>query len=197
VCRDKTGMEMGMEEPYVEGVATRDGPESRLAGREAGGEALTGVRAGRCQRRLPRAADRGGIRPKLRTVLADSGYVSEENFARRPGQAVAARAAGQRLRPGGRPPKRARHLDQYPATARTIRGLQHPRRREDYKLRARAVEPVLAGAQEAARAGRAPLWLGVWRVGWNPARSPPGHPSGGFGRRGVKGLGRKAGGLPR
>ena len=41
-----------------------------------------------------------GIRPKLRTVLADSGYVSEENFARADaGQAAAARAAGQRPRP--------------------------------------------------------------------------------------------------
>src|SRR5512140_2919632 len=31
-----------------------------------------------CRRQLTEA----GIRPKLRTVLADSGYVSEENFAR-------------------------------------------------------------------------------------------------------------------
>ena len=36
-----------MEEPYVEGVATHDGPESCVAAREGGGEALTGVRAGR------------------------------------------------------------------------------------------------------------------------------------------------------
>ena len=36
-----------MEEPYVEGVAIRDGPESCVAAREGGGEALTGVRAGR------------------------------------------------------------------------------------------------------------------------------------------------------
>ena len=41
-----------------------------------------------------------------------------------------------------RPPKRARHLDQYPATARAIRRMRHPRGREDYKLRARTVEPV-------------------------------------------------------
>ena len=40
-------MEMGMEEPYVEGVATHDGPESCAGAREGGGEALTGVRAGR------------------------------------------------------------------------------------------------------------------------------------------------------
>ena len=31
---------------------------------------------------LPPAAGPAGIRPKLRTVLADAGYVSEENFAR-------------------------------------------------------------------------------------------------------------------
>lgn len=36
-----------MEEPYIEGVATHDGPESCVGVREGGGEALTGVRAGR------------------------------------------------------------------------------------------------------------------------------------------------------
>jgi hypothetical protein len=35
-----------MEELYVEGLATHDGPESCAAAREGGGEALTGVRAG-------------------------------------------------------------------------------------------------------------------------------------------------------
>jgi hypothetical protein len=81
-------------------------------------------------------------------VLADSGYVSEENFAR-------ADADGLRLlaplakdpakdtdRRHGRAPRRSRHLDQYPATARAIRRLRHYRGREDYKLRARTVEPV-------------------------------------------------------
>jgi hypothetical protein len=84
-----------------------------------------------------------GIRPKLRTVLADAGYASEETFAR-------ADQAKRRLaplakdpgRPGGRPAKRARHLDRYPATGRAIRRLRHPRGREDCKLRARTVEPV-------------------------------------------------------
>ena len=74
----------------------------------------------------------------------DSGYVSEENFAR-------ADAAGLRLLaplakdPGlrhHRTPKRARHLDRFPATARAKRRLRHPRGRDDYKLRARTVEPV-------------------------------------------------------
>jgi hypothetical protein len=36
-----------MEELYVEGLATRGGPESCVASREGRGEALTGVRAGR------------------------------------------------------------------------------------------------------------------------------------------------------
>lgn len=36
-----------MEELYVEGLATHDGPESCIGAREGGGEALTGVRAGR------------------------------------------------------------------------------------------------------------------------------------------------------
>jgi RNA-directed DNA polymerase len=36
-----------MKEPYVEGVANHDGPESCAGVREGVGEALTGVRAGR------------------------------------------------------------------------------------------------------------------------------------------------------
>ena len=36
-----------MKEPYGEGVATHIGPESCVVVREGGGEALTGVRAGR------------------------------------------------------------------------------------------------------------------------------------------------------
>jgi transposase len=84
-----------------------------------------------------------GIRPKLRTVLADSGYVSEENFARADQDKL--RLLAPLAKDPGRhrsPPKRARHLDQYPATARARRRLDHPRGREDYKMRARTVEPV-------------------------------------------------------
>ncbi len=33
-----------MKEPYVEGVATHDGPQSCVVVRKGGGEALTGVR---------------------------------------------------------------------------------------------------------------------------------------------------------
>jgi hypothetical protein len=89
-----------------------------------------------------------GIRPKLRTVLADSGYVSEENFARADADGLrllAPLAKDPGKDPGrhhGRAPRRTRHLDEYPATARAKRRLQHHRGREDYKLRARTVEPV-------------------------------------------------------
>jgi hypothetical protein len=95
-----------------------------------------------CREQLTEA----GIRPELRTVLAGSGYASEENFAR-------ADADGLRLLaplakdPGKGPgrrraPRRTRHLDEYPATARAARRLRHPRGKEDCKLRARTVEPV-------------------------------------------------------
>jgi Transposase DDE domain len=77
-------------------------------------------------------------------VLADAGYVSEENFARASQDKLRLLAplAKDPSRPGGRSPKRTRHLDQYPATARAIRRMHHPRGREDYKMRARTVEPV-------------------------------------------------------
>jgi hypothetical protein len=93
-----------------------------------------------CRQQLTEA----GIGPKLRTVLADSGYASEETFTR-------ADTAGLRLlaplakAPGRRrvrAPQRALHLDRLPATARARRRLLHPRGRDDYKLRAQTVEPV-------------------------------------------------------
>jgi len=85
-----------------------------------------------------------GIRPKLRTVLADSGYVSEETFARADADglrllAPLAKDPGPRY---ARAPQRDRHLDRFLATARARRRLRHPRGRDDYKLRARTVEPV-------------------------------------------------------
>src|SRR5262252_2212236 len=62
-----------------------------------------------CRQQLAEA----GIRPELRTVLADSGYVSEENFARadRGKLRLLVPLAKDPGRPGGRTPKRARHLD--------------------------------------------------------------------------------------
>jgi RNA-directed DNA polymerase len=47
VRRDETGTEKGMEETYIEGVASHDGPGSCAGAREGDGEALAGVRAGR------------------------------------------------------------------------------------------------------------------------------------------------------
>ncbi len=46
LVRRETGIEEWMKEPYVEGVATHDDPESCVVVRKGGGEALTGVRAG-------------------------------------------------------------------------------------------------------------------------------------------------------
>jgi hypothetical protein len=78
------------------------------------------------------------IRPKLRTVLADSGYVSEDNFARADtdGLRLLAPLAKDPGRRYVRTPRRARNLDRLPATARARRRLRHPRGRDDYKLRA-------------------------------------------------------------
>jgi transposase len=95
---------------------------------------------GQCQDQLAAA----GVQPRMRTVLADSGYVSEENFAR-------AEADGPRLlAPLGKDPATrragnpARHRDlaKLPATARAIRRMRHHRGRADYKLRVQTVEPV-------------------------------------------------------
>jgi transposase len=94
----------------------------------------------RCRDQLTEA----GIRPKLRTVLADAGYVSEETFARADaeGLRLLAPLAKDPARRHVRTPQRARHLDRFPATDRARRRLRHPRGREDCKLRARTVEPV-------------------------------------------------------
>jgi hypothetical protein len=95
---------------------------------------------GTCRQQLAEA----GIRPKLRTVLADSGYVSKDNFARADADglrllAPLAKDPGRRY---VRAPQRARHPDRFPATARARRRLRHPRGQDDCKLRARTVEPV-------------------------------------------------------
>ena len=93
-----------------------------------------------CRQQLTEA----GVRPKLHTVLADSGYVSEENFARADtgGLRLLAPLAKDPGRHRARTPKRARHPGQLPATVRAGRRLHHPRGRDDYKMRARTVEPV-------------------------------------------------------
>ena len=55
-----------MKESYVEGLATRGGPESCAAVREGDGEALTGVRAGRVSSREKGIPGSRPIRIKLR-----------------------------------------------------------------------------------------------------------------------------------
>jgi Transposase DDE domain len=69
---------------------------------------------------------------------------SSKNFARADADglrllAPLAKGPGRRC---VRTPQRARNLDRLPATARARRRLNHPRGRDDYKLRARTVEPV-------------------------------------------------------
>jgi transposase len=85
-----------------------------------------------------------GIRPKLRTVLADSGYVTEDNFAHAgtDGLRLLAPLAKDPARRYVRAPKRPRNLDRLPATARAVRRMRHHQGRADYKLRAQTVEPV-------------------------------------------------------
>jgi hypothetical protein len=93
-----------------------------------------------CRQQLTQA----GIHPKLRTVLADSGYVSEENFTRAEQQKLRLLAPlakdPDKHRAGN--PARQRDLTKLPATARATRRMRHHRGRADYKLRAQTVEPV-------------------------------------------------------
>jgi transposase len=93
-----------------------------------------------CRQQLAEA----GIKPRLRTVLADAGYVSEQTFARgdADGLRLLAPLAKDPGRHRARTPKRALHLEKLPATAAARRRMQHPRGRDDYKMRARTVEPV-------------------------------------------------------
>jgi transposase len=93
-----------------------------------------------CRQQLAEA----GIKPRLHTVLADSGYASEETFARADadGLRLLAPLAKDPGRRSVRTPQRALHLDRLPATAAARRRLQHPRGRDNYKMRARTVEPV-------------------------------------------------------
>jgi transposase len=85
-----------------------------------------------------------GICPKLRTVLADSGYLTEENLARAEEQKLrllAPLAKDPSTRRVSNPAGR-RDLAKLPATARAARRMRHHRGRADYKLRAQTVEPV-------------------------------------------------------
>ena len=94
-----------------------------------------------CRQQLTEA----GIAAKLRTVLADAGYVSEENFTRAEQQKLrllAPFAKDPNRHPNPRP--RQRKVPALPATVRAARRMRHHRGRADYKLRGRTVEPVFA-----------------------------------------------------
>ncbi len=86
-----------------------------------------------------------GIKPQLRTVLADAGYANEATFA----QAATDRIRllcplakdTRQLRQGG-DPTAGRNLDHLPATAAAQRRLRHPKGRTDYQQRGRTIEPV-------------------------------------------------------
>jgi hypothetical protein len=134
-------------------VAGYNGPIVVTADQVIAGAMLSQHPAGRtllhplldtCHQQLNEA----GICPKLRTVLADSGYVSEENFARADAgklRLLAPLAKDPGKDPGrhrDRAPQRTRHLDHFPATARATRRLRHHRGKEDCKMRARTVEPA-------------------------------------------------------
>jgi len=84
-----------------------------------------------------------GIRPRLATVVADSGYVTEDAFERAHADKIRLLAPltkdTRAMRDGGDP---AGGLDKRPETARGQRRLRHWRGRQDYRQRGRTVEPV-------------------------------------------------------
>lgn len=93
----------------------------------------------RCQLRS------AGVPPRLRTVVADSGYVSEAVFARAHTDKIrllAPLSKDTRLMRDGGDPAAGQDLSRRPETARGQRRLRHHRGREDYRQRGRTVEPV-------------------------------------------------------
>lgn len=86
-----------------------------------------------------------GVKPKLRTVVADSGYVTEAVFAKAHTdklRLLAPASKDTRLMREGGDPAGGRNLDNLPETARGQRRLRHWRGRADYRQRGRTVEPV-------------------------------------------------------
>jgi hypothetical protein len=93
-----------------------------------------------CRQQLTEA----GIDPMLRTVLADAGYASEDNFTRGEQQKLRL-LVPLRKDPNLHPnqPPRQRAAPTSPATVRAGRRLRHHRGKADYKLRGQTVEPVI------------------------------------------------------
>lgn len=87
----------------------------------------------------------GGITPRLRTVLADAGYASEQTFQRAHRDKIrllAPLAKDTRILREGGDPAAGRDLRGYPHTAAAQRRLRHWKGRADYRHRGRTVEPV-------------------------------------------------------
>ncbi|MDP3714327.1 MAG: transposase [Mycobacteriales bacterium] len=86
-----------------------------------------------------------GVRAKLNTVVADSGYVTEEAFALAHEHKIRLLAPlakdTRKMRDGG-DPAGGQDLQRRPETARGQRRLRHHRGRADYRQRGRTVEPV-------------------------------------------------------
>jgi transposase len=93
-----------------------------------------------CRQQLTEA----GIRPRLRTVLADAGYASENNFIRGEQQKLRL-LVPLRKDPNRHPNQRPRRhaTTTLPPTVRAGRRMRHHRGKADYKLRAQTVEPVV------------------------------------------------------
>lgn len=86
-----------------------------------------------------------GITPRLRTVVADSGYVSEAVFAKAHQDKIrllAPLSKDTRLMRDRGDPAGGQDLSRRPETARGQRRLRHWRGRADYRQRGRTVEPV-------------------------------------------------------
>lgn len=103
---------------------------------------------------------RAGLRPKFRTVVADSGYVTEDAFRLAHEQRIrllAPKAKDTRAMREGGDPAGGRDLTRLPETARGQRRLRHHRGRADYRQRGRTVEPVfgqLKNRQQMTRFSR-------------------------------------------
>jgi hypothetical protein len=85
-----------------------------------------------------------GIRPALRTVLADAGYAAEADFRRGEDERLRLLVplAKDAHRVAGADPAAGADLGRLPATARAQRRLRHWKGKQDYAQRGRTVEPV-------------------------------------------------------
>lgn len=100
---------------------------------------------------------RAGVTPRLRTVVADAGYVTEDAFTRAHVQKLRLLAPlakdTRKMRDGGDPANGA-DLSRRPETARGQRRLRHHRGRADYRQRGRTVEPVIGQLKTCQRMTR-------------------------------------------